>query len=70
MNIDNFTKTHRNQDEEWFKLHDISTCVDDSNTYISVGIFEFKLCNSEVRYRAEQYKRLIKNNLIKKKKDE
>ena len=58
MRIDNFTKKHTNQAEEWFKLHDILTFVDGSNTYISVGDFEFKLCNSEVRYRAEQYKRL------------
>ena len=70
MRIDNFTKKHTNQAEEWFKLHDILTFVDDSNMYISVGNFEFKLCNSEVRYRAEQYKRLVENNLIKKKKDE
>jgi hypothetical protein len=64
--IDNFTKKHTNQAEEWFKLHDILTFVYDSNIYISVGNFEFKLCNSEVRYRAELYKRLKENNLINK----
>jgi len=47
---------------EWFKIHDINAFNNylsyDGSIYISVGNFEFKLCNSEVRYRAEEYKRL------------
>ena len=61
MRIDNFTKKHTNQAEEWFKLHNIRTFVNNNNTYIDLGNFEFKLCNSEVRYRAELYKKIINN---------
>lgn len=64
--IDNFTKKNIDEAQEWFKVHNINTFVNDSNTYIEVGDFEFKLCNYEVRYRAEEYKRLKENNLITK----
>tara|TARA_R110001592_G_C12818085_1_gene718693 strand:+ start:50 stop:256 length:207 start_codon:yes stop_codon:yes gene_type:complete len=64
--IDNFTKKNIDEAQEWFKVHNINTFVNDSNTYIEVAGFEFKLCNYEVRYRAEEYKRLKENNLITK----
>ena len=45
--------------EEWFKLHDIPTTIDDGSIYVKVGIggdYEVQLSTAEVEYRAELYK--------------
>ena len=42
--------------EEWFKLHDIPTIVDDGSIYVQVQDgFELQLSTAEVEYRAELY---------------
>ena len=47
--------------EEWFKLHDIPTIVDDGSIYVQVQDgFELQLSTAEVEYRAELYKQLDK----------
>ena len=43
--------------EEWFKLHEIPTIVDDGSIYVKVDHdFELQLSTAEVEYRAELYK--------------
>ena len=48
--------------EEWFKLHDIPTTIDDGSIYVQVQDgFELQLSTAEVEYRAELYKEFIKS---------
>ena len=51
--------------EKWFKLHNISSFTQKNNLYIKIESFELELSEDEIRYRANEYKRLKKNNLIK-----
>lgn len=45
--------------EEWFKLHDIPTTIDDGSIYVQAQDgFELQLSTAEVKYRAELYKQL------------
>ncbi len=62
----NNTLKHAN---EWFKLHNIPTYIDKVNgtIYYDDGAFEFELSKDEIIYRAEEYMRLKRNNLIKNK---
>lgn len=47
--------------EEWFKLHDIPTIVDDLSIYVKVDHdFEIQISTAEIEYRAELYKQLEK----------
>ncbi len=49
--------------EEWFKLHDIPTTIDDGSMYVQVQDgFELQLSTAEVEYRADLYKEFIKSN--------
>ena len=42
--------------EEWFKLHDIPTIIDDGSIYVQTQDgFELQLSTAEVEYRAELY---------------
>ena len=41
--------------ENWFKLQNISTIIQDDKMYISDGHFEFELSTEEINYRAECY---------------
>jgi len=42
--------------EQWFRLHDIPTLVDDGSIYVNIdGHFELQLSTSEIEYRAELY---------------
>lgn len=52
---------------EWFKLQDIPTFIDSDDTlYIEVGDgFEIQISTAEVSYRAELFRNLEKQNLIK-----
>jgi hypothetical protein len=49
---------------EWFKMHDIQSFIDDDNSlYIVVGDgFEIQLSPSEVSYRAQLFETYINNN--------
>lgn len=48
-----------NYAEEWFKLHDIPTTIDDGSIYIQTQDgFELQLSIAEVEYRADLYKEL------------
>lgn len=48
--------------EEWFKLHDIPTIIDDGSICVQVQDgFELQLSTAEVEYRAELYKEFIKS---------
>ena len=53
--------------EQWFKAHDIPTYVDISNKTIFVksGNFELELSADEIIYRAELFRELKENDLIK-----
>jgi len=47
------------QAEEWFKLHDIPTIVDDGSIYVQTQDgFELQLSTAEIEYRAELYSNL------------
>lgn len=41
--------------ENWFKLQNIPTIIQDDKMYISDGHFEFELSAEEINYRAECY---------------
>lgn len=61
MNTNKHAKTkiqELNDANEWFKLHDIQSFIDDDNSlYVVVGDgFEIQLSSSEVSYRAELLK--------------
>lgn len=50
--------------EEWFKLHDIPTTIDDGSILVKVGIggdYEVQLSTAEINYRAELYKGIIES---------
>jgi hypothetical protein len=55
--------------DEWFRLHDIRTIIEDDNSiYIVCGYgHEVQISNGEISYRAELYRNLKENNLIKEK---
>lgn len=51
--------------EEWFKLHDIPTTIDDGSIYVQVQDgFELQLSKAEIEYRAELYKEFIKSKQL------
>mgnify|MGYP007047555708 FL=1 len=50
--------------QEWFKIHNIPTLIYNNTIYYNEGSFEFELSKDEIIYRAEEYTRLKKNNLI------
>lgn len=55
--------------EQWFRIHDIPTYVDISNKtiYVKSEDFELELSADEIIYRAELFRELIENDLIKNK---
>ena len=52
--------------QEWFKIHDMPTLIYNNTIYYNEGSFELELSKDEIIYRAEEYLRLKRNNLIKK----
>lgn len=50
---------------KWFKLHNIPAYIVNGSIYYNQGAFEFELSRGEIIYRAIEYKRLKRNNLIK-----
>lgn len=58
--------------QEWFKIHQIKTYIynnkeENLSLYYIDGAFEFELSKDEIIYRAEEYMRLKRNNLIENK---
>jgi len=52
--------------QEWFKIHEMPTLIYNNTIYYNEGSFELELSKDEIIYRAEEYLRLKRNNLIKK----
>ncbi len=52
---------------EWFKVHNIQSFIHRNNTlYVVVDYdFELQLSNAETLYRAEEFRRLKEQDLIK-----
>jgi len=50
---------------KWFKVHNIDAFINNGKMYLRADDFEFQLTSEEVEYRAEEYIRLKKNELIK-----
>ncbi len=50
--------------QEWFKIHNIPTLIYNNTIYYNQGSFELELSKDEIIYRAEEYIRLKRNNLI------
>ena len=50
---------------KWFRVHNIDTFINHGKMYINEGGFGFELSSEEIMYRAEEYKRLKRDNLIK-----
>tara|TARA_R100001460_G_scaffold35948_3_gene69095 strand:- start:4245 stop:4433 length:189 start_codon:yes stop_codon:yes gene_type:complete len=55
------------QADKWFHIHDINAFIHNASIYIDIGDFELELSKEEILYRAKEYVRLKKHNLIKQK---
>ena len=60
-----FNKQTLQDAQAWFKVHDIPVYTFNAKMYYNTGDFELEISKSEIIYRAREYQRLKKYNLIK-----
>ena len=60
-----FNKQTIEDAQKWFKIHDIPVYTFNAKMYYNTGDFELEISKSEIIYRAREYQRLKKYNLIK-----
>ena len=49
----------------WFWVHDYCTTVIDDQLWLDLGDFEIELTKNEIEYRASEFLRLVREDLLK-----